>query len=239
LHRVNIGRGAKLWSEWVASASVIEFVHSASDNWDAERLRASVQNRPIYLKARRITDVVLVLLISPFALAILFCAAVVTAIFMGTPVFIAQDRVGLHGCVFKLLKLRTMVSKSSDDSCSTAPDHARVTSLGKFMRRSHLDELPQLWNVLIGDMSFIGPRPEQEFLVKEYRESLENYELRHIVRPGLSGMAQVYYGYASDLSETREKLKYDLFYVQNLGWRLDFNILLRTAAIYMNPLYVR
>jgi lipopolysaccharide/colanic/teichoic acid biosynthesis glycosyltransferase len=223
----------------VASASVIEFVNSTSSNWDAERLRASVQNRPIYLRARRVTDAGLVLLFSPLTLAILFCAAVATAIFMGTPVFISQDRVGLHGRVFKLFKLRTMMGKSSEEYISTALDDARVTSLGKFMRRSHLDELPQLWNVLIGDMSLIGPRPEQEFFVKEYRESLANYELRHIVRPGLSGMAQVYYGYASDLSETREKLRYDLFYIQNLGWRLDFNILMRTAAIYMNPLYVR
>ena len=179
------------------------------------------------------------LLVAPFALLILLCAAALTAIFMGMPIFIAQDRVGLDGRVFKLLKLRTMSHRSSTDDRLTAPNDDRVTAFGGFMRRSHLDELPQLWNVLIGDMSFIGPRPEQEFLVKEYREALENYELRHIVRPGLSGMAQVYYGYASDLSETSEKLKYDLFYVQNLGLRLDLQIFLRTAAIYMNPLYVR
>jgi lipopolysaccharide/colanic/teichoic acid biosynthesis glycosyltransferase len=107
------------------------------------------------------------------------------------------------------------------------------------MRRSHLDELPQLWNVLIGDMSLIGPRPEQAFLVEEYRKVLKDYELRHIVRPGLSGMAQVYYGYASDVAETSEKLKYDLFYVQNIGLRLDLRIMLRTLAVFMNPLYVR
>jgi lipopolysaccharide/colanic/teichoic acid biosynthesis glycosyltransferase len=191
------------------------------------------------LKARRIADLALVLAISPIFIAVLLFAVVATAIFMGMPVFIVQDRVGLDGRVFKLLKLRTMVDGPSDEARATAPNDDRITAFGGFMRRSHLDELPQLWNVLIGDMSFIGPRPEQASLVQKYRDALENYELRHIVRPGLSGLAQVYYGYASDLSETSEKLKYDLFYVQNLGLRMDLQIIVRTVAVYMNPVYVR
>ena len=223
----------------MASASVFEFADSYSVSWDAEQLRASVQNRTGYLKARRISDVAVVLIAAPIILVILLCAVVATAIFMGMPVFIVQDRVGLDGRVFKLLKLRTMVHGQSSEDRPTAPNDDRVTSFGGFMRRSHLDELPQLWNVLIGDMSLIGPRPEQAFLVKEYREALENYELRHIVRPGLSGLAQVYYGYAADVSETSEKLKYDLFYVQNIGLRLDLRIFLRTLTVFMNPLYVR
>ena len=181
----------------------------------------------------------MVLLVSPIILLVLLFAVMATAIFMGRPVLIVQDRVGLDGRVFKLLKLRTMVQSPSGDDRLTAPNDSRITSFGRFMRRSHLDELPQLWNVLIGDMSLIGPRPEQAFLVNEYRDALENYELRHIVRPGLSGLAQVYYGYASDLSETSEKLKYDLFYVQNIGLRLDLQILARTLMVFMNPLYVR
>jgi lipopolysaccharide/colanic/teichoic acid biosynthesis glycosyltransferase len=183
--------------------------------------------------------VAVVLFFSPIILVLLLFAVIVTAILMRMPIFFVQDRVGLDGRVFKLLKLRTMVQSPSSGDRPTAPNDGRVTSFGRFMRRSHLDELPQLWNVLIGDMSLIGPRPEQAFLVDEYREALENYELRHMVRPGLSGLAQVYYGYASDLSETREKLKYDLFYVQNIGLRMDFHIVVRTLAVFMNPLYVR
>jgi lipopolysaccharide/colanic/teichoic acid biosynthesis glycosyltransferase len=181
----------------------------------------------------------LVVAISPIALVVLLFAAAATAIFMGFPIFIIQDRVGLDGRVFKLLKLRTMVDAPSGEARATAPDDDRITAFGGFMRRSHLDELPQLWNVLIGDMSFIGPRPEQVSLVEKYRDALENYDFRHSVRPGLSGLAQVYYGYAADLSETSEKLKYDLFYVQNLGLRMDLQIILRTIAVYMNPVYVR
>jgi lipopolysaccharide/colanic/teichoic acid biosynthesis glycosyltransferase len=127
----------------------------------------------------------------------------------------------------------------TDGGRPTAVNDSRITSFGRFLRRSHLDELPQLWNVLIGDMSLIGPRPEQAFLVSQYGQALENYELRHIVRPGLSGLAQVYYGYASNLSETSEKLKFDLFYVQNIGLRMDLQILVRTLLVFMNPRYVR
>jgi lipopolysaccharide/colanic/teichoic acid biosynthesis glycosyltransferase len=191
------------------------------------------------LKARRIADVAIVLLLSPIILLAILFAVTATAMFMGMPVFIVQDRIGLDGRVFKLLKLRTMMHGASNEDRPTALNDSRVTSFGRLMRRSHLDELPQFWNVLVGDMSLIGPRPEQAFLVNEYREALENYELRHIVRPGLSGFAQVYYGYASDVSETSEKLKYDLFYVQNIGLRLDLQILVRTLTVFMNPLYVR
>jgi lipopolysaccharide/colanic/teichoic acid biosynthesis glycosyltransferase len=217
---------------------VLEFVHSYSVSWDPEQLRASVQNRAVYLKTKRIADLSIVLLSLPITLFILLFAAAASAILTGRPVFIAQDRVGLHGRVFRLWKLRTM-RHQTDDGRPTAVNDSRITSLGRFLRRSHLDELPQLWNVVVGDMSLIGPRPEQAFLVSQYGQALENYELRHIVRPGLSGLAQVYYGYAENLSETSEKLKFDLFYVQHIGLRMDVQILVRTLLVFMNPLYVR
>ena len=122
---------------------------------------------------------------------------------------------------------------------ATAKNDPRITPLGRFLRISHVDELPQLWNILKGDMTLIGPRPEQPELVEAYRSALSDYDLRHTVVPGLTGWAQVYYGYAADLQETTDKLAYDLYYVQNIGPTIDLKILVRTFTVYANLQYVR
>ena len=179
------------------------------------------------------------LLASPAALITVAGCALLIAVLMGRPIFFAHERVGRNGRVFKMLKLRTMKVHSQPERCATVKNDRRITPLGAFLRRSHLDELPQLWNVLRGDMALIGPRPEQPDLVAQYTTLIPNYELRHLVRPGLSGCAQVYYGYAADVHETREKLAFDLFYVQHFGPILDLKILARTIWVYCNPNYVR
>lgn len=137
-------------------------------------------------------------------------------------------------------KLRTMrASSSSDSATATSVEDPRITVVGALLRRTHIDEIPQLWNVMRGEMTLIGPRPEQPKLVEQYRLALPDYDRRHLVKPGLSGWAQVRYGYAADLYETKIKLHYDLHYLDNIGPRIDLKIVVLTAMVFMKKRYVR
>ena len=188
---------------------------------------------------KRIFDIVVVLLALPAVLPVILVFGLLVVITSGRPVFFLQDRVGLNGRVFKLIKLRTMRTQTSGPTRATASGDPRITPIGHFLRRSHIDELPQLWNILRGEMTLVGPRPEQPPLVETYRREIPHYDLRHLVPPGLSGLSQVCFGYACTLQETREKLEYDLFYLQNFGLFMDVLILARTVRVYMSPQYVR
>jgi lipopolysaccharide/colanic/teichoic acid biosynthesis glycosyltransferase len=184
-----------------------------------------------YLVLKRFCDILIVLLVALPASLVVALAAIAILRTMGTPVFFIQDRVGLGGRVFKMLKLRTMTHDPPDHIGATLPTDRRITPLGRRLRDSHIDELPQLWNVVRGDMSLVGPRPEQPHLANLYRDVIPNYPLRHAVRPGLSGYAQVYVGYAATLAETRPKLEHDLYYIRHMGAILDLRILYRTIVI--------
>ncbi len=203
------------------------------------RLQDSITSRSVYALFKRVLDVAVVLTASPAVLLITGASALLILMYMGRPIFFVQSRVGRSGHVFKMLKLRTMRVAAVSTSTATAKNDPRITSLGKFLRLSHLDELPQLWNILLGHMTLIGPRPEQPELVARYAELIPNYELRHLVTPGLSGWAQVHFGYAADVDETRVKLEHDLFYIQHFGPGMDLSILVRTILVYSNPVYVR
>ena len=205
----------------------------------ASALQEGAGLRVGYCRLRRIADIALVLLVSPAALAIVAVCAIAVVLLMGRPVLFIQDRVGRNGRKFRMLKLRTMGVSPVAKSIATATNDPRITPLGKILRRLHLDELPQLWNILVGEMSFIGPRPEQPDLVAYYHSVIPHYDLRHLVTPGLTGWAQVCFGYAADVQETRTKLEYDLYYVHSFGLGLDLLIAARTILIYSNPLYVR
>ena len=147
------------------------------------------------------------------------------------PIVYRQQRVGLQGRVFTVLKFRSMRQDAEAATgavwASKASD-PRVTSIGRFLRRSRLDELPQLWNVLIGDMSLVGPRPERPEFVSQLTEQIPFYGQRHVVRPGLTGWAQVRYTYGSTVEDALEKLQYDLFYIKNLSLSLDCFIIFST-----------
>lgn len=195
--------------------------------------------RHFYPKAKRCLDLVVVLASTPAVLFVLLVASAAIYLLEGGPIFFVQDRVGKGGRVFKILKLRTMRAESRSEQIATVRDDPRITALGKFLRQSHIDELPQLWNILRGHMSLIGPRPEQPALVGHYREKLPHYDLRHAVAPGLSGWAQVNYGYAADLAETTRKLDYDLEYIRNYGPRMDLIIVVKTFRIFLDPRFVR
>ena len=146
------------------------------------------------------------------------------------PLIYRQERVGRDGTTFRILKFRTMRPTGPDviDADWTAVDDPRVTRFGGLLRASHLDELPQVINILRGELSVVGPRPEQPRYVTELASSLPFYSLRHLVRPGLTGWAQVKYGYAGDQQDAMEKLQYDFFYLRNQSVRFDMRIIGRT-----------
>jgi lipopolysaccharide/colanic/teichoic acid biosynthesis glycosyltransferase len=142
-----------------------------------------------------------------------------------------QRRVGLRGHIFLIHKFRTM---REDAEAETGPVWAskagdtRVTPIGQFLRRVRLDELPQLWNILVGDMSFVGPRPERPEFVADLTREIPYYGQRHIVRPGLTGWAQVRYSYGASQEDALQKLQYDLYYIKNLSIGLDLFTMFET-----------
>jgi sugar transferase (PEP-CTERM system associated) len=150
------------------------------------------------------------------------------------PIFFRQDRVGRAGREFTLWKFRSMRTDAEAGGARWAVQgDTRVTRVGRFIRKTRLDELPQLWNVLVGDMSLVGPRPERKMFVDQLQEVCPYYEQRLVVRPGLTGWAQIKAPYASSFEESIEKLKFDLYYIKNLSLFLDVSILLSTARIVL------
>src|SRR5262249_19946024 len=137
-----------------------------------------------------------------------------------------QERVGLNGAVFVLHKFRTMQpdAESATGPVWSSANDARVTRIGRFLRGARLDELPQLWNVLCGEMSLVGPRPERPTFVQELQAQIPYYGQRHVVKPGLTGWAQVRYTYGASVEDAVEKLQYDLYYIKNLSFALDLVI---------------
>jgi sugar transferase (PEP-CTERM system associated) len=146
------------------------------------------------------------------------------------PIFFRQTRVGLRGRLFSVIKFRTMRQDAEAKGAVWATrNDPRITLLGRFMRRTRLDEIPQLWNVLRGEMGFVGPRPERPEFVQWLSGEIPFYELRHLIRPGITGWAQVRYHYGASLEETKQKLEYDLYYVKHLSLGLDLLIMFETV----------
>ena len=145
--------------------------------------------------------------------------------------FYTQDRIGKNGIPFKILKLRTMVKNAeSNGAVFTTINDSRVTVFGKFLRKARIDEFPQFLNVLKGEMAVIGPRPERPFFVNEIAEVMPFYETRHVIKPGLTGWAQVNYAYGETIEDSLIKLQYDLYYIKHRSIFLDINIVLKTFS---------
>jgi lipopolysaccharide/colanic/teichoic acid biosynthesis glycosyltransferase len=183
---------------------------------------------------KRLFDIVSSLTLLLLSGPVLLCAMLVLWLssFGREPVIYRQIRVGLKGRQFTLLKLRTMHADAERDGASMAAvNDSRVTRVGRILRRSRIDELPQLINVLRGEMSLIGPRPERPEFVNQFETEIEGYSLRHLVKPGITGLAQVHYGYAANLQDAAVKLYYDLNYIKNDSLRLDLHILLQTLPV--------
>ena len=190
----------------------------------------SNQNK-FYLLVFRIFDILVSIIGIIFGIFI--CPLILIGNLLGNrgKLFYNQERVGKNGVIFKILKLRTM----NKDAEVLGPQYAqkndyRITKFGKFLRRSRLDEVPQFFNVLKGDMSLIGPRPERPMFVKELSELIPFYETRHIIKPGLTGWAQVMANYGDSFDDSLEKLQYDLYYIKHRGIFLDLSILLKTLS---------
>lgn len=151
------------------------------------------------------------------------------------PVFFTQTRVGKDDKLFKVIKFRTMVdgAEARTGAVWAQQQDPRVTRLGRFMRKSRLDEVPQLVNVLLGDMSMVGPRPERPEFVQLLKESIPYYSERHYVKPGLTGWAQVMYHYGSSVDDSFEKLRYDLYYIKNISLWLDLKVILKTFHVVL------
>ena len=162
---------------------------------------------------------------------------VVLAIRLSSPghVLYSQSRVGRDGVVFRCYKFRTMRSDAEADTGPTwaKDDDPRITRVGRFLRKTRIDEIPQLWNVLRGDMSLVGPRPERPEFVAGLNQKIPYYHLRHSVRPGITGWAQILYKYGSSVEDAKEKLRYDLYYIKNASVGLDLLIILNTIKIVL------
>jgi sugar transferase (PEP-CTERM system associated) len=167
-----------------------------------------------------------------------FPVVIVTAILIKLdspgPVFYRQERVGKNGRPFVLLKFRSMqVDAEKDGPVWAAKDDDRTTRVGRIIRKIRVDEIPQFWNILRGEMSFVGPRPERPHFVEQLAQEIPYYEQRHLIAPGLTGWAQIKYAYGASLEDSREKLQYDLFYVKNYSLILDAIILFETVKIIL------
>jgi len=186
----------------------------------------------VFTAVKRAMDVVLsgigLIVAGPIILAL---AAAVRLTSPG-PAFYSQRRVGRQGRVFEVHKLRSMCANAEKDTgpvWAGGANDMRVTTLGRIMRRTRLDELPQLWNIFIGEMSLVGPRPERPEFVQSLSKEIPFYGQRHIVKPGLTGWAQVRYTYGASLEDAMEKLQYDLFYIKHMSVKLDLFIIIETV----------
>jgi sugar transferase (PEP-CTERM system associated) len=185
--------------------------------------------------AKRALDIVMSLIGIVLTAPIMLMVAALVRITSPGPVIYQQQRVGKNGRVFTLYKFRSMrndAEKHTGAVWATAGD-TRVTPIGRFHRKARLDELPQFWNVLRGDMSFVGPRPERPFFVAQLAEQVPFYEQRHALKPGITGWAQVKYRYGASLEDSLEKLRYDLYYVKHLSLPFDVTILFDTVKVVL------
>ena len=183
-----------------------------------------------YLVVRRVVELGLTFLALPLLLPVLLIVGLLVRLDSPGPVFFVQLRIGRRGRPFRMIKFRTMFHGAAGPSFTTSSD-ARITRVGRYLRRCRLDELPQLFNILRGEMSWVGPRPEAASLEKHYVRDIEYFALRGIVRPGVTGWAQINQGYAHDADEMRAKLEYDLYYLKHCSLWLDMVIVLRTFAV--------
>lgn len=180
---------------------------------------------------KRIIDVFVSLMFMIFLSPVYLITAILVKFSSPGPVFFRQSRIGFHGLEFKIIKFRSMYvgAENAGPQLSSQNDN-RITPFGRFMRKTRLDEIPQFYNVLIGDMSLVGPRPERQFFIDQIMVHAPHYKHLHKVRPGITSWGQVKYGYAENVEQMLERLKYDIIYIENMSLAVDFKILFFTIA---------
>ncbi len=205
-----------------------------SEHWFVAAEGFSVQPGRFGWRLKRMGDLLGAILISIISLPAFILAAIFIYLEDGTPIFYSQVRTGLNGEMIRVWKLRTMRDHSEKEGPQWSTRHdSRVTNVGKILRRFRIDELPQLMGVIRGDLSLIGPRPERPEFETELEQNIPHYRVRHWIRPGLSGWAQVNYPYAASIQDSRMKLSYDLYYIRNSGFLLDLLILIKTVRLLL------
>ena len=183
----------------------------------------------LYLGLKFVTDILITLLLLPFILVVSALVALAIKVDSPGPILFSQHRIGYKNRPFLMFKFRSMHSAPQHADPEFAPQaDQRITRIGRILRRNRLDEVPQFWNVIKGEMSIVGPRPEQSQFVDRFSKTIPFYDLRHTVRPGITGWAQVMTGYASNEDQTKTKLEYDFFYIKHLNIWIDILVLIRT-----------
>lgn len=203
-------------------------------NWFLENM--SFAAKIGYDAFKRSMDIILAFLLGSVSLIVYPFVILLIKLDDGGPIFISQDRVGQNNKIIKILKFRSM--SVNDDGLSEREKERKITRVGKFLRKTRIDELPQLWSVFKGDMSLVGPRPEMPSLVKLYEKNISYYNIRHLIKPGLSGWAQLYHRtppkFDASSDETKIKLSYDLYYIKNHSFLLDLKIALKTLKTLLS-----
>lgn len=192
-----------------------------------------IAREPVFERLKRIADIFFALIGLALAAPIIALAGI--AVWLGDrgPIFYSQNRVGKNHVTFRIHKLRTMRANNGEGDLYTRRDDQRITPVGRFLRATRIDEFPQLWNVLQGDMSMIGPRAEWDRLVENYEREIPCYHFRHLVKPGITGWAQVNYPYGASIEDTLRKLEYDLYYIRHFSFVLDASIVLKTIHVML------
>jgi len=203
-----------------------------SPKWFLENTGFEIYHNNFNLKAKRLLDLFFAMLIGIFAAPVIILAAIIVKLESKGPIFFIQERIGEGNKKFNIVKFRSMTTDAEKDGPQWASKNDnRVTKFGKIMRATRIDELPQLWNVLRGEMSFVGPRPEREFFIQQLEKEIPYYNLRHTVKPGLTGWAQVMYPYGASVEDAYRKLQYDLYYIKHHSIPFDVKVLLKTVTI--------
>jgi exopolysaccharide biosynthesis polyprenyl glycosylphosphotransferase len=184
---------------------------------------------------KRVTDILAALMGLVLSLPLCLLTALAIKLTSPGPVFFRQERTGQDGAPFRLIKFRTMRIDAEKESGPVwaQKNDTRVTPVGRFLRKSRIDEIPQFLNILAGQMSFVGPRPERPHFVAQLQQQVPFYPLRHTVKPGLTGWAQVRHPYGASIEDAQEKLRYDLYYIKNMSVMFDLNIILRTVGVIL------
>lgn len=208
-------------------------ISSIGEVWFLENLTESQKN--FYEAIKRALDMIGALALG--LVSLIFYPFIALAIKLNSPgpVFYKQIRIGQDGQIFKVIKFRSMTDDPQKNEAKWANQHEhRITSVGRFLRKTRLDELPQLWNVLLGQMSFVGPRPERIEFVHQLEQEIPYYQIRHIIKPGLTGWAQVNFHYGASVEDSVEKLQYELYYIKHRSFVLDLSVMLKTIKIILS-----
>lgn len=207
-------------------------VSHLSSKWFLENSGFEIYYNNFNLRAKRLLDLIFAIIIGICTLPLMIMAAIIVKLESKGPIFFVQERIGEGNKKFNIVKFRSMTTDAEKNGPQWASKNDnRVTRWGKIMRATRIDELPQLWNVLRGEMSFVGPRPEREYFIQQLEKEIPYYNLRHTVKPGLTGWAQVMYPYGASVEDAYRKLQYDLYYIKHHDIIFDIKVLLKTITI--------